>query len=88
MKGVHVDDLDGVILLRPTVSPIVYKQQIGRAMSASSHSDVPVIFDIVNNFDSLTSIDAIQDEMDLAVNYYRMMGMEDAIQVERFAVAG
>lgn len=84
-EGVHVDDLDGVILLRPTVSPIVYKQQIGRAMSASSHQ-VPIIFDIVNNFDSLTSIDAIQDEMDLAVNYYRMMGIEDAIQVERFAV--
>lgn len=84
-EGVHVDDLDGVILLRPTVSPIVYKQQIGRAMSASS-TQTPVIFDIVNNFDSLTSIDAIQDEMDLAVNYYRMMGMEDAIQVERFEV--
>jgi superfamily II DNA or RNA helicase len=33
-EGIHVDDVSGVILLRPTVSPIVYKQQIGRALSA------------------------------------------------------
>ena len=30
-EGVHVEDVEGVILLRPTVSPIIYKQQIGRA---------------------------------------------------------
>lgn len=35
-EGVHVDDVDGVILLRPTVSPIIYLQQIGRALSAGS----------------------------------------------------
>lgn len=28
-EGVHVDDVSGVILLRPTVSPIIYKQQSG-----------------------------------------------------------
>lgn len=36
-EGVHVDDVDGVILLRPTVSPIIYLQQIGRALSAGRH---------------------------------------------------
>ena len=30
-EGVHVDDVSGVILLRPTVSPIIYNHQIGRA---------------------------------------------------------
>ena len=35
-EGIHVDDVSGVILLRPTVSPIIYKQQIGRALSSSS----------------------------------------------------
>ncbi|MCD7956754.1 MAG: Helicase associated domain protein [Lachnospiraceae bacterium] len=35
-EGIHVEGVSGVILLRPTVSPIVYKQQIGRALSASS----------------------------------------------------
>ncbi len=33
-KGIHVEDVSGVILLRPTVSPTVYKQQIGRALRA------------------------------------------------------
>ena len=37
-EGIHVPDTSGVILLRPTVSPIVYKQQIGRALSASHSS--------------------------------------------------
>ena len=43
-EGIHVPDVSGVILLRPTVSPIVYKQQIGRALSASHsspHSTLP-----------------------------------------------
>lgn len=67
-EGVHVDDIDGVILLRPTVSPILYLQQIGRGLSAGSAKDYkPVIFDIVNNFDSLYSIDALQEEFENAL---------------------
>ena len=58
-EGVHVDDVDGVILLRPTVSPIIYLQQIGRALSAGSRK-TPVIFDLVNNFDSLYCIDSLK----------------------------
>lgn len=66
-EGVHVDDIDGVILLRPTVSPILYLQQIGRGLSAgSSNNNAPVIFDVVNNFDSLYSIDALQEECENA----------------------
>ena len=29
-EGVHVEVISGVILFRPTISPIIYKQQIGR----------------------------------------------------------
>lgn len=58
-EGIHVDDVDGVILLRPTVSPIIYLQQIGRALSAGSEK-TPVIFDLVNNFDSLYCIDCLK----------------------------
>ena len=61
-EGVHVEDVDGVILLRPTVSPIIYLQQIGRALSSGSTKE-PVIFDLVNNFDSLYSIDCLKKEM-------------------------
>lgn len=57
-EGIHVDDVDGVILLRPTVSPIIYLQQIGRALSAGNKNQ-PVIFDLVNNFDSLCTINVL-----------------------------
>lgn len=61
-EGVHIRDVDGVLLLRPTVSPILYLQQIGRALSAGKKK-APVIFDIVNNFDSLYCIDCLEQEI-------------------------
>ena len=65
-EGIHVDDISGVVLSRPTVSPIIYKQQIGRALSANKTKS-PIIFDIVNNFENLSSIDSVQDEMFMAI---------------------
>lgn len=84
-EGIHVEDIDGVILFRPTVSPLVYKQQIGRALSAGS-SGTPVIFDIVNNFESLYSIGSIEEEMSAAVTYYNYFGDGEKIAAERFRV--
>ena len=34
-EGLHIDDVTGVILLRPTISPIIFYQQIGRAINSS-----------------------------------------------------
>ena len=118
-EGIHVEDISGVILFRPTLSPIVYKQQIGRALSVGtkknnnneSHNDDsnngsnenshssgkdnapqsfnqnrPVILDIVNNFQSLCSISAIQEEMDLAVTYYQLLGDTKKIINDRFQI--
>ena len=65
-EGIHVADVDGVILFRPTVSPVIYKQQIGRALSAGS-AKMPVIFDIVNNIENLRSIGALEQEFEEAV---------------------
>ncbi len=84
-EGVHVDGVDGVILFRPTVSPIIYKQQIGRALSAGK-SKSPVIFDVVNNFANLYSIATIQDEINLAVSYYRELGENDCVVNEDFRI--
>lgn len=84
-EGIHVDDISGVILLRPTVSPIVYKQQIGRSLSAGKTAE-PVIFDIVNNFENLYSIGAIEDEMKAAITYYRFLGENSEIVQEHFKV--
>ena len=84
-EGVHVDDINGVILLRPTVSPIIYKQQIGRALSANKKSHA-VIFDIVLNIENLYSIGAIEDEMQVTSAYYRSLGLENEIVNEHFTV--
>ena len=82
-EGIHVDGVDGVILLRPTVSPTVYKQQIGRALSASGSGE-PVIFDIVNNIAGLYSISAIQDEMREFQQFYQLLGEPGILVNERF----
>lgn len=68
-EGVHVGGLSGVILCRPTISPIVYKQQIGRALSALKNG-TPVIFDLVNSVENLYSISAIRNEMDTVTRFY------------------
>lgn len=53
-EGVHIKDLDGVIMLRDTNSNIVFLQQLGRALaSGSSKSHPPIIFDLVNNIEVL-----------------------------------
>ena len=77
-EGVHVDDVSGVILLRPTISPIIYKQQIGRALSSSS-TRTPVIFDIVLNIENLYSVGSLEEEMETAIIYYRDLGLGDEI---------
>ena len=82
-EGIHVEDVSGVILFRPTVSPIIYKQQIGRALSASKTKD-PIIFDVVNNIENLYSIGTIEQEMQAAITYYRFYGDGKEIVNERF----
>lgn len=84
-EGIHLDDVSGVILLRPTVSPIVYKQQIGRALSASKKKNA-VIFDIVMNIENLYSIGMLEDEMQIAMTYYRSFGNGEAIVNDHFRI--
>ncbi len=84
-EGVHIDGIAGVIMFRPTVSPTVYKQQIGRALSTTSKQQ-PVIFDIVNNVESLYSIGAIEEEMETAIAYLRENGYEEKIEADTFTV--
>lgn len=84
-EGVHVDDVDGVILLRPTVSPIIYLQQIGRALLAGSKK-TPVIFDLVNNFDSLCCIDCLKNEMEEAFVLFPTSYGERAHFSDRFRI--
>ena len=84
-EGIHVDGLSGVILLRPTVSPTIYKQQIGRALAAGGKK-TPVIFDIVMNIENLCSIGAMEEELREAVLFYRANGRENEIVKEQFQI--
>lgn len=84
-EGIHVENVSGVILLRPTVSPIIYKQQIGRALAAGRRGN-SVVFDVVLNIENLYSIGAVEEEMQIALTYYRSLGEDDAIVNEHFQV--
>ncbi|MBR5226932.1 MAG: DEAD/DEAH box helicase family protein, partial [Clostridia bacterium] len=47
-EGNHIDDIDGVIMLRPTGSEIVFIQQLARALSVGNNPH-PLILDLVGN---------------------------------------
>jgi len=59
-EGIHIEDVTGVILLRPTTSPIIYYQQVGRAMQVGNGNS-PIIFDLVNNFSNMGAKNFISD---------------------------
>lgn len=60
-EGVHVDGVDGVILMRHTQSPIVFQQQIGRAISVT-HNKQPLIIDLAGVLDDIKLIYNIQSD--------------------------
>lgn len=51
-EGIHVKGTDCVIMLRKTISPQVYFQQLGRCLSSSA-TKMPIIFDFVSNKSNL-----------------------------------
>ncbi len=84
-EGIHVDGINGVILFRPTISPIIYKQQIGRALSADKKTN-PLILDIVANIYNLCSIDSLKNEIVEAVQKYTEKGEKEKVIVDSFEV--
>ena len=52
-EGIHVKNVNGVILLRKTISPIIFMQQIGRCLSFKGKE--PYIFDFIGNYRNLTA---------------------------------
>lgn len=61
-EGVHVKGIDAIVMVRPTKSPIVYYQQLGRVLS-SGESDKPLVFDLCNNFNSITGVQEIKSRL-------------------------
>lgn len=59
-EGLHINEVSGVVLLRPTESPNIFYQQIGRCLKVGLAYS-PVIFDLVNNFKSIRTNDFLHD---------------------------
>ncbi|MBR3280540.1 MAG: DEAD/DEAH box helicase family protein [Clostridia bacterium] len=62
-EGFHPEcGIDSVTLYRRTASPIIYFQQIGRALSFSARKNEVAIFDLVCNFENHKAILEVYDE--------------------------
>ena len=59
-EGIHASDVGAVLLFRPTESPRIFYQQIGRCLQVGSDAE-PTIFDFVNNFQSIRAGDFLTD---------------------------
>lgn len=59
-EGIHIGDIDGVILLRKTKSPRIFYQQIGRAIEVGKAKH-PLIFDFVSNMNSICTKEFLED---------------------------
>ena len=60
-EGAHVSNITGIIMLRSTLSTIIYLQQIGRALSAGNKNN-PIIFDFMGNIENMQKINRGEDE--------------------------
>lgn len=78
-EGVHLKDISGVIMMRQTLSPIIFLQQLGRALSAGNIEQKPIIFDFVSN------IESIQDYEDLIMCDLQIMADDVNTYAERRA---
>ena len=64
-EAVHVKGIDAIVMVRPTKSPIIFQQQLGRVLSSAGGS-TPLVFDLCNNFGSLGGITGMQERMEKA----------------------
>lgn len=78
-EGVHVDNLDGIAMIRNVKSDIVYNQQIGRSFSSESENS-PIVFDFASN--DMTN-DRVRDWDDINV-----MNMEEKDANSRYDYKG
>lgn len=80
-EGIHVDDIDGIMMMRHTTSPIIYFQQLGRLLSYSGRNDELVVWDLVDNLKSHKVIyNLYQDVKERA----KQLIIEDTQNAERY----
>lgn len=62
-EGIHVPNVNAVLMLRTTSSRIIYLQQMGRCLTAAN-TEKPLVLDMVDNITTTTAIKELQDEFD------------------------
>ena len=60
-EGIHVPNVNAVLMLRTTSSRIIYLQQMGRCLTAAN-TEKPLVLDMVDNITTTTAIKELQDE--------------------------
>ena len=58
--GLDIPDIDLVVLLRPTKSPVVYVQSVGRGMRVATDKDHCLVLDFANNVANHGPIDSVK----------------------------
>ena len=62
-EGIHVPNVNAVLMLRTTSSRIIYMQQMGRCLT-TANTEKPLVLDMVDNITTTTAIKDLQDEFD------------------------
>lgn len=84
-EAVHVKGIDAILMVRPTKSPVIFHQQLGRAMSSGSNG-TPLVFDLCNNFGTLGGIAGLQERMERAAEEMTERGEKLTYQPKDFKV--
>lgn len=84
-EAVHIDGIDAIVMVRPTRSPIVFHQQLGRVLSCGCNK-TPLVFDLCNNFGSLGGISGMQERLDRAHRNLRESGEASVREPKDFEV--
>lgn len=62
-EGIHVPNVNAVLMLRTTSSRIIYMQQMGRCLTTANTAK-PLVLDMVDNITTTTAIKDLQDDFD------------------------
>ena len=62
-EGIHVPNVNAVLMLRTTSSRIIYMQQMGRCLTTANTAK-PLVLDMVDNITTTTAIKGLLDEFD------------------------
>lgn len=71
-EGVDIPSLNQIVMLRPTESPIVYIQQLGRGLRLNEDKDFVVVLDFIGNYEKNYNIPlALSDDRSYNKSFVR-----------------